>query len=144
MIYFFFNVQVPAKGEVKDLIDLINGMVDELNLFASELHQTTRELGTQGKFGRQMNIPRAAGTWSDMRNGVNLMSQQIAEQFVLISNTTSEVARGNLSVSIDTQNLNGTDTTHSLGDFFRWVVANISQKPKRRCSCTGERNQHDD
>eukprot|EP01102_Stenamoeba_stenopodia_P018985 TRINITY_DN704_c0_g1_i2.p1 TRINITY_DN704_c0_g1~~TRINITY_DN704_c0_g1_i2.p1 ORF type:complete len:315 (-),score=47.84 TRINITY_DN704_c0_g1_i2:59-1003(-) len=82
-------------------------MVEELNCFASELCHTTREIGTQGKFGRQMNLPRTGGTWSDMKDGVNVMSQQIAEQFKLISNITSEVARGNLSVSIDTQNLNG-------------------------------------
>lgn len=98
---------MPARGQVKELIDIINGMVDDLNLFASELHQTTREIGTQGKFGRQMDVPRAEGTWKDMKDEVNLLSRQIAEQFTLISNITTEVARGNLSVSIDTQNLNG-------------------------------------
>eukprot|EP01102_Stenamoeba_stenopodia_P018986 TRINITY_DN704_c0_g1_i3.p1 TRINITY_DN704_c0_g1~~TRINITY_DN704_c0_g1_i3.p1 ORF type:complete len:266 (-),score=41.48 TRINITY_DN704_c0_g1_i3:700-1497(-) len=101
------KIAAPAKGQVKELIDLINSMVEELNCFASELCHTTREIGTQGKFGRQMNLPRTGGTWSDMKDGVNVMSQQIAEQFKLISNITSEVARGNLSVSIDTQNLNG-------------------------------------
>ena len=71
------KITVDVRGEILELKDTINTMVDQLNAFASEVTRVAREVGTEGKLGGQAEVPEVAGTWKDLTDNVNFMMPQM-------------------------------------------------------------------
>ncbi|MEO7503702.1 MAG: HAMP domain-containing protein, partial [Sphingomicrobium sp.] len=94
------KITVDVKGEILELKDTINVMVDQLNGFASEVTRVAREVGTEGKLGGQAQVPGVAGTWADLTDNVNLMAANLTGQVRNIADVTTAVARGDLSKKI--------------------------------------------
>jgi HAMP domain-containing protein/GAF domain-containing protein len=94
------KITVDAKGEILDLKNTINTMVDQLNSFASEVTRVAREVGTEGKLGGQGLVPGVAGTWKDLTDNVNLMASNLTGQVRNIADVTISVANGDLSKKI--------------------------------------------
>ncbi|MCR5876135.1 HAMP domain-containing protein [Phenylobacterium sp. J426] len=94
------KITVDVKGEVLELKNTINTMVDQLNSFASEVTRVAREVGTEGKLGGQAQVKGVAGTWKDLTDNVNLMANNLTGQVRNIAEVTTAVARGDLSKKI--------------------------------------------
>ncbi|WP_075792072.1 response regulator [Massilia putida] len=94
------KITVDVKGEILELKNTINVMVDQLNSFASEVTRVAREVGTEGKLGGQANVPGVAGTWKDLTDGVNSMAGNLTAQVRNIAEVTTAVANGDLSKKI--------------------------------------------
>jgi HAMP domain-containing protein/signal transduction histidine kinase len=94
------KITVDVKGEILDLKNTINTMVDQLNAFASEVSRVAREVGTDGKLGGQAAVPGVAGTWKDLTDNVNSMASNLTGQVRNIADVTTAVARGDLSRKI--------------------------------------------
>jgi HAMP domain-containing protein len=94
------KITVDVRGEVLELKNTINTMVDQLNGFASEVTRVAREVGTEGKLGGQAQVPGVAGTWKDLTDNVNFMASNLTGQVRNIAEVTTAVARGDLSKKI--------------------------------------------
>ncbi|HWZ57916.1 MAG TPA: HAMP domain-containing protein, partial [Gemmatimonadaceae bacterium] len=94
------KVTVPVKGEILELKNTINTMVDQLNSFASEVTRVAREVGTEGKLGGQADVRGVAGTWKDLTDNVNFMAGNLTGQVRNIAAVTTAVATGDLSKKI--------------------------------------------
>ncbi|XYJ12377.1 response regulator [Telluria sp. B2] len=94
------KITVDVKGEILELKNTINVMVDQLNSFASEVTRVAREVGTEGRLGGQANVPGVAGTWKDLTDGVNSMAGNLTGQVRNIAEVTTAVANGDLSKKI--------------------------------------------
>ncbi len=94
------KITVDVKGEILELKDTINTMVDQLNSFASEVTRVAREVGTEGKLGGQARVEGVAGTWKDLTDNVNHMAANLTGQVRNIAEVTTAVASGNLSKKI--------------------------------------------
>jgi HAMP domain-containing protein/signal transduction histidine kinase/DNA-binding response OmpR family regulator len=94
------KITVDVKGEILELKDTINTMVDQLNAFASEVSRVAREVGTEGKLGGRAEVPDVAGTWKDLTDSVNAMGANLTAQVRNIAEVTTAVARGDLSRKI--------------------------------------------
>ncbi|MEO6152966.1 MAG: HAMP domain-containing protein, partial [Croceibacterium sp.] len=94
------KITVDVKGEILELKNTINTMVDQLNGFASEVTRVAREVGTEGKLGGQAQVRGVAGTWKDLTDNVNLMADNLTGQVRNIADVTTAVARGDLSKKI--------------------------------------------
>ncbi len=94
------TITADAKGEILELKNTINTMVDQLNGFAAEVTRVAREVGTDGKLGGQAQVPAVAGTWKDLTDSVNSMASNLTDQVRNIAEVTTAVARGNLSRKI--------------------------------------------
>src|ERR1700739_3568137 len=94
------TVAIDVKGEILELKDTINTMVDQLNGFASEVTRVAREVGTEGQLGGQAIVPGVAGTWKDLTDSVNAMATNLTAQVRNIAEVTTAVARGDLSRKI--------------------------------------------
>jgi HAMP domain-containing protein/CheY-like chemotaxis protein/signal transduction histidine kinase len=94
------KITVDVKGEILQLKETLNTMVDQLNRFASEVTRVAREVGTEGKLGVQSNVPGVAGTWKDLTENVNSMASNLTGQVRNIAEVTTAVARGDLSRKI--------------------------------------------
>ncbi|HVQ08032.1 MAG TPA: HAMP domain-containing protein, partial [Allosphingosinicella sp.] len=94
------KITVDVKGEILELKNTINTMVDQLNAFASEVTRVAREVGTEGKLGGQAQVPGVGGTWKDLTDNVNLMADNLTGQVRNIAEVTTAVARGDLSRKI--------------------------------------------
>ncbi|KRA84391.1 HAMP domain-containing protein [Altererythrobacter sp. Root672] len=94
------KITVDVKGEILELKNTINTMVDQLNSFASEVTRVAREVGTEGNLGGQAKVPGVAGTWKDLTDNVNLMADNLTGQVRNIAEVTTAVARGDLSKKI--------------------------------------------
>ncbi|HLZ77367.1 HAMP domain-containing protein [Phenylobacterium sp.] len=94
------KITVDVKGEVLELKDTINTMVDQLNAFASEVTRVAREVGTEGKLGGQAQVKGVTGAWKDLTDNVNLMANNLTGQVRNIAEVTTAVARGDLSKKI--------------------------------------------
>ena len=99
------KIEVQAQGEVLDLKDTINNMVEKLRIFANEVIRVAIEVGTQGQLGGQATVPGAAGTWKDLTENVNAMAGNLTVQVRNIADVTTAVARGDLSrkITVDVQ-----------------------------------------
>ena len=95
------KITVDVKGEILELKNTINTMVDQLNAFASEVSRVAREVGTEGKLGGQADVPGVAGTWKDLTDNVNQMAGNLTAQVRNIAEVTIAVANGDLSKKID-------------------------------------------
>jgi len=94
------KITVNVSGEILQLKETINTMVDQLNAFASEVTRVAREVGTEGRLGGQANVRGVAGTWKDLTDGVNSMAGNLTAQVRNIAEVTTAVARGDLSRKI--------------------------------------------
>jgi HAMP domain-containing protein/signal transduction histidine kinase/ActR/RegA family two-component response regulator len=91
------KITVDAKGEILELKDTINAMVEQLRTFASEVTRVAREVGTDGKLGGQAVVPGVAGTWKDLTDNVNLMASNLTDQVRGIVKVVTAVANGDLT-----------------------------------------------
>src|SRR5438034_2519485 len=94
------KITVPVRGEILELKDTINTMVDQLSSFASEVTRVAREVGTEGKLGGQAEVEGVAGTWKDLTESVNSMAGNLTNQVRNIAGVTTAVAKGDLSRKI--------------------------------------------
>jgi HAMP domain-containing protein/signal transduction histidine kinase/DNA-binding response OmpR family regulator len=100
------KITVDVKGEILELKNTINTMVDQLNAFASEVTRVAREVGTEGKLGGQAQVPGVAGTWKDLTDSVNFMASNLTAQVRNIAEVATAIAGGDLSKKI-TVNVSG-------------------------------------
>src|SRR5207248_445277 len=94
------KITVDVKGEILELKDTINTMVDQLNAFASEVTRVAREVGSEGKLGGQADVKGVAGTWKDLTDSVNLMAGNLTGQVRNSAEVDTAVANGDLSKKI--------------------------------------------
>src|SRR5206468_1585036 len=94
------RITVPARGEILELKNTINTMVDQLNAFASEVTRVAREVGTEGKLGGQADVKGVGGVWKDLTESVNSMAGNLTAQVRNIAEVTTAVANGDLSRKI--------------------------------------------
>src|SRR6202451_585684 len=94
------KITVDVRGEILQLKEAINTMVDQLRSFASEVTRVAREVGSEGKLGGQAIVPGVAGTWKDLTDNVNLLAANLTTQVRNIAEVTTAVARGDLSRKI--------------------------------------------
>src|SRR5205085_2096503 len=91
------KITVDARGEVLQLKDTINTMVDQLSTFAYEVTRVAREVGTEGRLGGQAAVEGVSGVWNDLTDNVNFMASSLTEQVRNIAQVTTAVANGDLS-----------------------------------------------
>src|SRR6202451_715430 len=94
------KITVDVKGEILELKETINTMVDQLNGFSSEVTRVAREVGTEGKLGGQAQVPGVAGTWKDLTDNVNFMASNLTAQVRNIADVATAIAGGDLSKKI--------------------------------------------
>src|SRR5205814_1742159 len=94
------KITVDVKGEILEMKNTLNTMVDQLNAFASEVSRVAREVGTEGKLGGQAVVPGVAGTWKDLTDNVNQMAGNLTAQVRNVAEVTIAVANGDLSKKI--------------------------------------------
>src|SRR5262249_47733779 len=94
------KITASASGEILELKDTINTMVDQLSSFASEVTRVAKEVGTEGKLGGQAEVKGVGGTWKGLTDNVNLMANNLTAQVRNIAEVTTAVALGDLSKKI--------------------------------------------
>ena len=94
------KITVEARGEILELKNTINTMVDQLSSFADEVTRVAREVGTEGQLGGQAEVPGVAGTWRDLTDSVNFMADNLTNQVRNIAQVTTAVAHGDLTQKI--------------------------------------------
>jgi HAMP domain-containing protein len=94
------KITVNVSGEILELKETINTMVDQLNAFASEVTRVAREVGTEGRLGGQANVLGVAGTWKDLTDSVNSMAGNLTAQVRNIAEVSTAIANGDLSKKI--------------------------------------------
>ena len=94
------KLRLEARGEIADLAETINVMVDQLNSFAEEVTRVAREVGSEGKLGGQAKVPGVSGTWRDLTDSVNFMAGNLTTQVRNIAQVSTAIARGDLSQKI--------------------------------------------
>ncbi|QKG27452.1 HAMP domain-containing protein [Actinomadura verrucosospora] len=114
------KITVDAQGEILELKDTVNTMVDTLSAFADEVTRVAREVGTEGRLGGQANVPGAGGVWRDLTNNVNGMASNLTYQVRNIAQVTTAVAEGDLGkkITVDAQGeiLELKDTVNTMVD----------------------------
>ncbi len=125
------KITVDVKGEILQLKDTINTMVDQLNGFASEVSRVAREVGTEGKLGGQAQVPGVAGTWKDLTDNVNSMASNLTGQVRNIAEVTTAVAKGDLSrkITVDVKGeiLQLKDTINTMVDQLNGFASEVSR-----------------
>src|SRR5205823_6182234 len=94
------KITVDVRGEVLQLKDTINTMVDQLRSFAAEVTRVAREVGTEGRLGGQANVEGVSGVWKDLTDNVNTLAGNLTSQVRNIAQVTTAVATGDLSKKI--------------------------------------------
>ncbi len=125
------KITVDVRGEILELKDTINTMVDQLNGFASEVTRVAREVGTEGKLGGQAQVPGVAGTWKDLTDNVNSMASNLTNQVRNIAEVATAIADGNLSKKI-TVNVSGEilrlkDTVNTMVDQLNGFASEVTR-----------------
>ncbi|PBC06800.1 HAMP domain-containing protein [Mesorhizobium sp. WSM3859] len=125
------KITVAVQGEILELKDTINTMVDQLNSFASEVTRVAREVGTEGKLGGQAEVKGVAGTWKDLTDNVNLMAANLTGQVRNIAEVTTAVARGDLSkkITVDVKGeiLELKDTVNTMVDQLNSFASEVTR-----------------
>ncbi|HEV2856755.1 MAG TPA: HAMP domain-containing protein [Thermoanaerobaculia bacterium] len=125
------KITVDVKGEILELKDTINTMVDQLNAFASEVSRVAREVGTEGKLGGQAVVPGVAGTWKDLTDNVNSMASNLTGQVRNIAEVTIAVANGDLSkkITVDVRGeiLQLKEATNTMVDQLNAFAAEVTR-----------------
>ncbi|MGW7047210.1 HAMP domain-containing protein [Streptomyces avermitilis] len=94
------KIDVPARGEILELKETVNTMVDQLSAFADEVTRVAREVGSEGRLGGQAQVPGVGGVWRDLTDSVNLMAGNLTAQVRNVAQVTTAVAKGDLSQKI--------------------------------------------
>src|SRR5687767_2716222 len=97
------KLTVDAKGEIAELADTINSMIDTLATFAEQVTTVAREVGAEGKLGGQALVPGAAGTWKDLTDNVNQLAANLTTQVRAIAEVATAVTKGDLTRAIDVE-----------------------------------------
>ncbi|MEX0729085.1 MAG: HAMP domain-containing protein [Planctomycetaceae bacterium] len=125
------KITVHVRGEILQLKDTVNTMVDQLNAFASEVSRVAREVGTEGKLGGQAEVEGVAGTWKDLTDNVNSMATNLTDQVRNIADVTTAVARGDLSrkITVDVRGeiLELKDTINTMVDQLNGFASEVSR-----------------
>jgi len=125
------KITVDVKGEILELKNTINTMVDQLNSFASEVTRVAREVGTEGKLGGQADVQGVAGTWKDLTDNVNLMAGNLTAQVRNIAEVTKAIANGDLSkkITVDVKGeiLEMKDTINTLVDQLSSFASEVTR-----------------
>jgi HAMP domain-containing protein len=130
------KVTVNVQGEILDLKNTVNTMVDQLNSFASEVTRVAREVGTEGKLGGQAKVGGVAGTWKDLTDNVNQLAENLTTQVRAIAEVSAAVTKGDLSRSIT---VNASGEVAGLKDNINQMIRNLvhSQKMEAVGQLTG-------
>ncbi|MEH2554403.1 HAMP domain-containing protein/CheY-like chemotaxis protein/signal transduction histidine kinase [Bradyrhizobium algeriense] len=125
------KITVDVKGEILELKNTVNTMVDQLNAFASEVTRVAREVGTEGKLGGQAQVPQVAGTWKDLTDNVNFMASNLTAQVRNIAEVATAIAGGDLSKKI-TVDVRGEilllkDTLNTMVEQLRSFAAEVTR-----------------
>jgi len=125
------KITVDVKGEIIELKNTINTMVDQLNAFAGEVTRVAREVGTEGKLGGQAEVPGVAGTWKDLTDNVNFMAGNLTAQVRNIAEVATAVARGDLSrkITVDVRGeiLQLKETLNTMVDQLRSFASEVTR-----------------
>ncbi len=125
------KITVDVKGEILELKNTINTMVDQLNGFAGEVTRVAREVGTDGKLGGQAQVPGVAGTWKDLTDNVNFMASNLTGQVRNIAEVATAVARGDLSrkITVDVKGeiLELKDTINTMVEQLRSFASEVTR-----------------
>ena len=132
------KITVDVKGEILELKNTINTMVDQLNGFACEVTRVAREVGTEGKLGGQAQVPGVGGTWKDLTDNVNSMAANLTGQVRNIAEVTTAVASGDLSKKITV------DVKGEILELKNTINAMVDQLNGFACEVTprGARGRH--
>src|SRR6185437_8875663 len=128
------KITVEAKGEILELKNTINVMVDQLNKFAAEVTRVAREVGTVGKLGGQAQVSGVSGTWKDLTENVNVLAGNLTNQVRNIALVTKAVASGDLSKKITVEAKGEIfelkDTINTMVDQLRAFAAEVTRVAK--------------
>jgi HAMP domain-containing protein/signal transduction histidine kinase/DNA-binding response OmpR family regulator len=125
------KITVDVKGEILELKNTINTMVDQLNSFAAEVTRVAREVGTEGKLGGQAKVPGVAGTWKDLTDNVNSMASNLTGQVRNIAEVATAIASGDLSrkITVDVRGeiLQLKETMNTMVDQLRSFASEVTR-----------------
>jgi HAMP domain-containing protein/signal transduction histidine kinase/CheY-like chemotaxis protein len=125
------KITVNAEGEVNELKNTINTMVDQLRSFAAEVTRVAREVGTEGRLGGQAVVPGVSGTWKDLTDNVNVLALNLTDQVRNIAKVTTAVANGDLSqkITVDVKGeiLELKNTINTMVDQLRSFAAEVTR-----------------
>ncbi|MCW5833665.1 MAG: response regulator [Labilithrix sp.] len=125
------KISVDVQGEMLQIKNVINGMVDSLSTFAAEVTRVAREVGTEGKLGGQANVPGVGGTWRDLTDGVNSMASNLTGQVRNIALVTTAVANGDLTqkitVDVKGEMLEMKNTINTMVDQLRSFASEVTR-----------------
>jgi HAMP domain-containing protein/signal transduction histidine kinase/DNA-binding response OmpR family regulator len=125
------KITVDVKGEISELKNTINTMVDQLSSFAAEVTRVAREVGTEGKLGGQADVQGVSGTWKDLTDSVNSMAGNLTSQVRNIADVTKAVAQGDLSkkITVDVKGeiLELKNTVNTMVDQLRSFAAEVTR-----------------
>jgi signal transduction histidine kinase/HAMP domain-containing protein/CheY-like chemotaxis protein len=128
------KITVDVKGEILQIKDVINKMVDQLNSFAAEVTRVAKEVGTEGKLGGQAEVKGVSGTWKDLTDNVNGLAANLTTQVRNIANVTTAVANGDLSqkITVDARGeiLELKNTINVMVDQLRSFAAEVTRVAK--------------
>src|SRR5207253_2192836 len=128
------KITVDARGEILELKNTINTMVDQLSAFADEVTRVAREVGTEGILGGQADVPGVSGTWKALTDNVNFMADNLTTQVRNIAEVTTAVANGDLGkkITVDVQGevLELKKTINTMVDQLRSFAAEVTRVAK--------------
>ncbi|MBX3021328.1 MAG: HAMP domain-containing protein [Bdellovibrionales bacterium] len=128
------KITVDVRGEILQIKDVINKMVDQLSSFASEVTRVAKEVGTEGKLGGQADVKGVSGTWKDLTDNVNLLAGNLTEQVRNIAKVTTAVAKGDLSqkITVDARGeiLELKNTINTMVDQLNSFAAEVTRVAK--------------
>src|SRR5690554_8060598 len=122
------KLQLEAKGEIAELADTINGMIDTLATFADQVTTVAREVGIEGKLGGQANVPGASGTWRDLVDNVNQLAANLTTQVRAITEVTTAVAAGDLTKKITVE---AAGEVADLKDNVNEMIRNLKETTRK-------------
>src|SRR5207245_2938817 len=129
------KILVDARGEVAELKDTINTMVDQLSSFADEVTRVAREVGTDGQLGGQADVPGVSGTWKALTDNVNQLAGNLTGQVRNIAQVTTAVAQGDLSQKIT---VDARGEVAQLKDTINTMVDQLPASDDRRARAARE------
>jgi HAMP domain-containing protein len=139
------KITVDVRGEILQLKDTINTMVDQLRSFASEVTRVAREVGSEGKLGGQADVRGVAGTWKDLTDSVNSMAGNLTAQVRNIAGVTTAVARGDLSkkITVDVRGeiLELKDTVNTMVDQLNSFASEVTRVAREVGTSHGQRRR---
>jgi HAMP domain-containing protein len=145
------QITVDVKGEILELKNTINTMVDQLNSFSSEVTRVAREVGSEGKLGGQAKVKGVGGVWKDLTDSVNQMGSNLTAQVRNIAEVTTAVATGDLSkkitVNVEGEILELKNTINTMVDQLNSFASEVTRVAlevgtERKTGWTGESKRH--